>query len=240
MSESMTENNMSLGETEDANNKTFQPLLSPAGKFPKEYISIDKREAEQMFDNIQAVFGDAPNELSIWQSMCSGSENKETNQNLPDDIDGPLGAENGTVGVISMDKMEKVIRSIDTTSNPFHSFMNIIPGVFEHTKDERKDLLDALTEIDTAQNNQMNLEEFKKFTGENELPKTTTRTWKCISTKIEPTLSPNQKLLVYFKAIAESKKIYLKKTQVFMPGLIVILSVLHFIFNPSPQLEFDT
>jgi hypothetical protein len=159
-----------------------------------------------------------------------------------------------STGFISMKKMKQVIDRLDTDDNRFHYFMNTIPvlrgssGIKEEEKRELLQQLDALVApqsqpeegktADTASTT-ISLRQYLKYAADQkgmQREKTVGKSLReMLENKLRKNMYPGEKLLRYFKAIGEAKKIYISPTKIAIPLMSLLLLI--FYIAKTPELD---
>ena len=206
------------------------------------FLDIDNVELTERFRKIVSVFGDKQKNTFLkapWLPNVSGTDEADS------------------AGEISMEKMMTVIKRLDMEDNWFHYFMNSLPMIGKGSnKAEHEELLAEMQEICPTGSGRITLSRFKiyhaKHLNEARPPvqaEDRRPSWKRISLKWREKKRASDKLLKYFRAIAEAKKMTFTPTRVFFPVLVLLLMGIH-IFVSSQEsrrsrqfqfaLQFDT
>ena len=206
------------------------------------FLDIDNVELTERFKKIVSAFGDKQKNTfskAPWLPNTSGTDEADS------------------AGEISMDKMMTVIKRLDMEDNWFHYFMNSLPMIGKGSnKVEHEELLAEMHEICPSGSGRITLTRFKIFHVKhlNQAPqpvKVEDRrpSWKRISLKWREKKRASDKLLKYFRAIAEAKKMNFTPTRVFFPLLTLLILGTHiFVLSQESQrshqlqsaLQFDT
>lgn len=206
------------------------------------FLDIDNVELTERFKKIVSAFGDKQKTTfskAPWLQNTSGEDEADSG------------------GEICMDKMMTVIKRLDKVDNWFHYFMNALPMIGKGSnKAEYGELLTEMQEICPTGSGKITLNRFKIYhikhlngapppvEVEDRRP-----SWKRISLKWREKKRASDKLLKYFRAIAEAKKMHFTITRVFFPLLTLLILGTHiYVLSQESQrshqlkfaLQFDT
>ena len=154
---------------------------------------------------------------------------------------------------ICLVKMAVVMARLDRVDNWFHYFMNVIPfqGRRGSTREEQAALIQELHSIAQGQgqaSSTISLHQFKLYTVRHGSTRPHTppphcsaglkELWRSLSSQ----KSPQEKLMKYFKAIAEAKMVYITPSRIFFPQLSLLHLVLYIVlpYQDSHYLHFQT
>ena len=144
----------------------------------------------------------------------------------------------GTEKKILLSRMKFVIKSLHKTSNPFHSFMNVINLSKEvEEKAQANTVIEALEKI--SKGGYISQEDFINFKARTAGVKTEETTG-CCGKKAQKPRTSEETLLEYIEEIADGEKIYMSWTMLiffmFTLGLFLVYSCSG---DWRDRLEFD-
>ena len=138
---------------------------------------------------------------------------------------------------ISVETMKFVIHCLDTTKNPFHSFMNVVTVKLGNYKY----LIEELEGIEQRRPGYISLDEFTEYTAMKVKEANKLRWWYCCDG--DPGKGDHKgKLIDYFFGIANAQKVRLKPSATLFPLFALLLLLLHILqphFDFKPMLQFD-
>ena len=143
--------------------------------------------------------------------------------------------DSGSSAEISVETMKFLIKCLDTTINPFHSFMNVITVKLGNYTD----LIKELEGIEQKRPGFISLDEFSEYTATKEKEKLNLRWWYCCDGKGN---NEKGKLIDYFFGIADAEKVRLKPSAILFPLFALLLLIIHMLephFNLKSMLQFD-
>ena len=129
-------------------------------------------------------------------------------------------SDSGSSAEISVETMKLLIKCLDTTTNPFHSFMNVITVKLGNYTN----LIKELEGIEQKRPGFISLDEFSEFTATKEKEKAKLRWWYCCDGKGNDLKG---KLIDYFFGIANAEKVRLKPSAILFPLFSFLLLLLH-------------
>ena len=173
-------------------------------------VYYDRRETKERFDKIVEIF-------------------KKRGTDEP---------ESGSSAEISVETMKFVIKCLDTTKNPFHSFMNVITvkrGNYNY-------LIKELEELGKKRPGFISLDEFSEYTATKEKEENKLRWWYCCDGDPGKGNDHKGKLIDYFFGIATAQKVKVKPSAIFFPLFTLLLLLIHMVephFELKSMLQFD-
>ena len=221
---------------------TLQHSQSPDPLPIQPFLDIDNTELTERFNKIVSAFGDKQRPSftrAPWLPYLRPTEETDSG------------------GDISMDKMMTVIKRLDREDNWFHYFMNALPMIGKrNNKEEHEELLAEMQDINPTGSGKITLNQFKIYNAKHlKQPPPPAQTedrrpsWKRISLKWREKKRASDKLLKYFRAIAEAKKMTFTPTRVVFPLLVLLIMGIHIYVKSQEShrshqlrdvLQFDT
>ena len=221
---------------------TLQHSQSPDPLPIQPFLDIDNTELTERFNKIVSAFGDKQRPSftrAPWLPYLRPTEETDSG------------------GDISMDKMMTVIKRLDREDNWFHYFMNALPMIGKrNNKEEHEELLAEMQDINPTGSGKITLNQFKIYNAKHlKQPPPPAQTedrrpsWKRISLKWREKKRASDKLLKYFRAIAEAKKMTFTPTRVVFPLLVFLIMGIHIYVKSQEShrshllrdaLQFDT